>query len=563
MGEIETRLANCAGVKEAVVIAREDRPGDKRLVAYVVAQPQATLDAAGLRAELAPQLAEYMLPGAFVILDALPLTPNRKLDRKALPMPADDAYASRTYEAPLGEIEQIVADVWQDLLGIEQVSRHDRFFELGGHSLLAVSLIDRLRKQGLNLSVSTVFTAPSVREMAHSISQNTQTLFHAPANRIPAGCTQLTPDMLPLVELSAAQIELIAAAVPGGAANIQDIYPLAPLQQGILFHYLLDHEGDAYLVRSMIEFDSRARLDAFLEGLQTVINRHDIMRSSVHWSGQPKAVQVVHRQAQLPVHTLTLTQEEDALSQLDRLTDPRHMRLDLQQAPLMRACIARDPHSECWLLALMDHHMISDHVTQEIVLEEVRLLMQGQGADLLTAQPYREFVAQTLVTPSEAHEAYFKRRLADVESPTAPFDLLEVQVDGNGIEEADVLLDDDLNELIRAQARARGIAPAVLFHVVWAQVLARCTARDDVVFGTVVTGRLQGTAGAERAMGMFMNTLPVRVQLAAQGAHELVMATHRDLSELLAHEQAPLALAQRCSGVATAVPLFTTLLNYR
>ncbi|WP_032618929.1 condensation domain-containing protein, partial [Pseudomonas syringae] len=563
LGEIETRLANCAGVKEAVVIAREDRPGDKRLVAYVVAQPQATLDAAGLRAELAPQLAEYMLPGAFVILDALPLTPNRKLDRKALPMPADDAYASRTYEAPLGEIEQIVADVWQDLLGIEQVSRHDRFFELGGHSLLAVSLIDRLRKQGLNLSVSTVFTAPSVREMAHSISQNTQTLFHAPANRIPAGCTQLTPDMLPLVELSAAQIELIAAAVPGGAANIQDIYPLAPLQQGILFHYLLDHEGDAYLVRSMIEFDSRARLDAFLEGLQTVINRHDIMRSSVHWSGQPKAVQVVHRQAQLPVHTLTLTQEEDALSQLDRLTDPRHMRLDLQQAPLMRACIARDPHSECWLLALMDHHMISDHVTQEIVLEEVRLLMQGQGADLLTAQPYREFVAQTLVTPSEAHEAYFKRRLADVESPTAPFDLLEVQVDGNGIEEADVLLDDDLNELIRAQARARGIAPAVLFHVVWAQVLARCTARDDVVFGTVVTGRLQGTAGAERAMGMFMNTLPVRVQLAAQGAHELVMATHRDLSELLAHEQAPLALAQRCSGVATAVPLFTTLLNYR
>ena len=243
----------------------------------------------------------------------------------------------------------------------------------------------------------------------------------------------------------------------------------------------------------MIEFDGRARLDAFLEGLQTVINRHDIMRTSVHWIGQPQAVQVVHRQAQLPVHTLTLTQEEDARSQLDRLTDPRHMRLDLQQAPLMRACIARDPHSECWLLALIDHHMISDHVTQEIVLEEVRLLMQGQGADLLPAQPYREFVAQTLVTPSEAHEAYFKRRLADVESPTAPFDLLEVQVDGNGIEEADVLLDDDLNELIRTQARSHGIAPAVLFHVAWAQVLARCTASDDVVFGTVVTGRLQGT----------------------------------------------------------------------
>ncbi|PBP94840.1 hypothetical protein CCL24_20765 [Pseudomonas congelans] len=91
-----------------------------------------------------------------------------------------------------------------------------------------------------------------------------------------------------------------------------------------------------------------------------------------------------------------------------------------------------------------------------------------------------------------------------------------------------------------------------MFHVAWAQVLARCTGRDDVVFGTVVTGRLQGTIGAERAMGMFMNTLPVRVQLATQGAQELVAATHRDLSELLSHEQASLALAQRCSGMATA-----------
>ncbi len=126
-----------------------------------------------------------MLPSAFVIIDAMPLTANRKLDRKALPVPADDAFASRTYEAPQGRIEQIVATIWQGLLGIEQVSRHDRFFELGGHSLLAVSLIDRLRKHGLNASVHTVFSAPSVREMALAISQDQQALFQAPANRNP------------------------------------------------------------------------------------------------------------------------------------------------------------------------------------------------------------------------------------------------------------------------------------------------------------------------------------------------------------------------------------------
>ncbi|RMO71746.1 Amino acid adenylation, partial [Pseudomonas syringae pv. aptata] len=123
----------------------------------------------------------------------------------------------------------------------------------------------------------------------------------------------------------------------------------------MLFHYLLNRERDAYLVRSTIEFDNRARLDAFLEALQTVIDRHDVLRSSVHWVGLPQAVQVVHRQAQLPVHTLTLTPDEDALSQVNRLSDPGRLRMDLQQAPLLLAYIAGDPNSDRWLLALIDH----------------------------------------------------------------------------------------------------------------------------------------------------------------------------------------------------------------
>ncbi|WP_425502953.1 non-ribosomal peptide synthetase [Pseudomonas karstica] len=369
--------------------------------------------------------------------------------------------------------------------------------------------------------------------------------------------------MLPLVELTPMHLERIVAAVPGGAANIQDIYPLAPLQQGILFHHLLGHEGDAYLVRSMLEFDNRQRLDAFIAALQHVIDRHDILRTSVHWDGLPQAVQVVHRQAQLPVHSVSLDHHNDPLSQLETLSDPRHLRLDLRQAPLMRAYIACDPKSERWVLALLNHHMASDHVTLEIVLEEIHAILHGQGDSLAASQPYRDFIAQTQATPAQVHEDYFRRRLSDVDAPTAPFELLEVQGDGSHINEASLQLSVELNLRIRAQARERGITPAALFHLAWAQVLARCTSRNDVVFGTVVAGRLQGSAGAERALGVFINTLPVRVQLAGQGANELLLATHRDLSELLVHEQASLALAQRCSGVASALPLFTTLLNYR
>ncbi|PBP51158.1 condensation domain-containing protein, partial [Pseudomonas syringae] len=383
IGEIEAALAKHPAVHEAVVTAREDVPGDKRLVAYyTLIAEHASVDIDSLRGWLQEQLPAYMIPMAYVLLDSMPLTPNGKLDRKALPAPDGDALISRGYEAPQGEIEEVIAVIWQDLLGVEQVGRHDHFFELGGHSLLAVSLIDRLRKRGLNLNVNTVFTAPSVREMALAISQDKQVLFQAPANRIPADGTQLTPDMLPLVKLSVDEIELITSAVPGGAANVQDIYPLIPLQEGILFHYLLNRERDAYLVRSTIEFDNRARLDAFLEALQTVIDRHDVLRSSVHWVGLPQAVQVVHRQAQLPVHTLTLTPDEDALSQVNRLSDPGRLRMDLQQAPLLLAYIAGDPNSDRWLLALIDHHMISDHVTLELILEEIRLLMRGKSADL-------------------------------------------------------------------------------------------------------------------------------------------------------------------------------------
>ncbi|KPA93901.1 AMP-binding enzyme, partial [Pseudomonas asplenii] len=129
LGEIEAQLAACEGVRDALVLVREDEPGDKRLVAYVIAAG-VELDAAWLRDQLRQTLAEHMLPSAFVSLEAFPLTANGKLDRKALPAPDRSAVASRGYEAPEGATEMAIARIWQDLLQLEQVGRHDHFFEL-------------------------------------------------------------------------------------------------------------------------------------------------------------------------------------------------------------------------------------------------------------------------------------------------------------------------------------------------------------------------------------------------------------------------------------------------
>jgi amino acid adenylation domain-containing protein len=172
LGEIETRLLQCAGVADAVVVAREDSPGDKRLVAYVVAHPGETLRVAVLRDTLARSLTEVMVPTAWMLVDALPLTPNGKVDRKALPAPDASASAQRGYEAPRGDIEQAVAAIWGELLGLEQVGRHDHFFELGGHSLMVAQATARLNEHlGSDIALMQVFQAPTPAALAEVVVQ--------------------------------------------------------------------------------------------------------------------------------------------------------------------------------------------------------------------------------------------------------------------------------------------------------------------------------------------------------------------------------------------------------
>jgi len=382
-------------------------------------------------------------------------------------------------------------------------------------------------------------------------------------NRTAAKDVAITPEMLPLVELSQSEIDQIVAGVTHGVANVQDIYPLAPLQEGILFHHLLQTQGDTYLLHSVVGFADRNRLEAFVGALQAVIDRHDILRSAVYWRGLRQPVQVVHRHAVLPLEELTLPGQGEALEELLAATSPRIRRLNLERAPLLAAYAAQDRQSGEWLLALLSHHMVCDHITLELVLAEIQLLLQGQASRLPAVLPYRDFIAQQRRVPEEEHEAYFRAELGDVSEPTAPFGVVDVQGDGARIVEARLDLPDALALRIRDAARQHGITPAAFFHVAWAQVLARCSASDDVVFGTVLSGRLQGSEASDRVLGMFINTLPIRLQLSGLSVRDAVRDTFHRLSELLTHEQASLALAQRCSGVTSPLPLFTALLNYR
>ncbi|WP_046270840.1 non-ribosomal peptide synthetase, partial [Pseudomonas syringae] len=566
IGEIEAALAKHPAVHEAVVTAREDVPGDKRLVAYYTQSAEHTaVDIETLRGHLQQQLPEYMVPAIYVLLEAMPLTPNGKLDRKALPAPDGDALISRGYEAPQGEIEEQIAVIWQDLLGIAQVGRHDNFFELGGHSLLAVSLTGRMRQLGLSADVRVLFSQPTLAALAAAVGGGTEIV--VPANLITEDCQRITPELLPLADLTQAQIDQVVATVPGGVANVQDIYPLAPLQSGILYHHLAAEIGDPYVLQTQFAFADSERLNAFVQALQMVIDRHDILRTSVVWDGLDSPVQVVWRQARLHLDALELDPADgDIGAQLHSRFDPRHYRLNIGQAPLMRVAYAEDPLNQRICAMLLFHHMALDHVALEVVKHEMQAWLAGE-ADTLAASapvPYRNYVAQARLGVSQAdHEAFFRDMLGDIDEPTLPFGLQDVQGEGRDIEEASLALAPQMSLRLRAQARQQGVSAASLVHLAWAQVLGKVSNKQDVVFGTVLMGRMQGGEGTERALGMFINTLPLRVSVGEQGVRDGVKATHKRLTALLGHEHASLALAQRCSGVAAPAPLFSALLNYR
>ncbi|MBO7873007.1 non-ribosomal peptide synthetase [Burkholderia pseudomallei] len=594
LGEIEAQLAKVTGVREVVVLARDSAAEvrdnatehatpnalspspetstataaatatatatEKRLVAYYTGDA----DVAALRAQAAQHLPSYMVPSAYVRLDAWPLTPNGKLDRRALPAPADDAYARAEYEAPRGAKEEALAAIWRDLLQVDRISRHDNFFQLGGHSLLAISLGDMMRERGLHADVRTLFNAETLAALAAQSGTDSIDV-DVPPNLIPVGAARITPDMLPLVALTQPQIDAIAQQVDGGATNVQDIYPLAPLQEGMLFHHLLHTQGDLYLEPHLLAFRTRERLERFLSALQCVIDRHDVLRTGFFWEGVPQPVQVVWRRARLPVEYVELPDSHgDVASQLEARCDPRRHRIDIGRAPLVHCHVAHDARNDRWVLGVLTHHLVSDHTTLALLAEEAQAFEQGRGDALPPAVPFRNFVAHARLGTSEReHEAFFREMLGDVDEPTAPFGLLDVQGDGSAIVEHRRALAPGLSRSVRAHARRLGVSAASVMHVAWSLVLARTANRRDVVFGTVLFGRMQGGAHAHRTMGLFMNTLPVRIALDESDVETSLIATHDRLARLLRHEHAPLALAQRCSAVPAQAPLFTSLLNYR
>ncbi|MGV9316915.1 amino acid adenylation domain-containing protein [Streptomyces sp. NPDC003691] len=601
-GEIAAALTGHPEVGAAAVTAREDLPGQLRLVAYLVPGERSDEDglADRVRAHAARGLPEHMMPAAFTVLDALPLTPSGKLDRAALPAP-ERATGGEAGRGPRTVQEEILCEAFARVLGLDTVGPEEDFFALGGNSLVAVGLVEDLRTRGLSVSVRALFLTPTAAGLAAVAGPPP---VEVPENRIPDGATALTPDMLPLADLDEDDIAAIVERVDGGAANIADIYPPAPLQEGMLFHHLArsDDDPDVYLRSVVLEFDGPDRLDAFLGALRQVVDRHDIYRTAIVAEGPREPVQVVWRTVRIPVERIAAEPGRDPVEQLLAVGATPFA---LDRAPLLGLHVldeddrggedgggeARDgapgdreaPDGEPGggeagdgasggeaarggrrLALLRVHHIVGDRTTLWLLLAEIRAFLAGRG-DLLPAPlPFRNLVAQARFGTSAAdHEAHFAGLLGDITEATPAFGPSGAPGTGGPPARAALTVDGPRARRLRDTTRKLGTSPATLFHLAWARVLAAASGRDDVVFGTVLTGRMNAGPGADRVPGLFLNTLPMRVRVGTEDVTTALTGLRGQLAGLLEHEHAPLALAQQASGVPGGAPLFTTILNFQ
>src|SRR3569833_4254089 len=201
------------------------------------------------------------------------------------------------YAPPRSPLEKVVAAIWVEVLRVEAVVGSDNFYELGGSALEVMQLLDKLESHGLWAEARDIFDNPTLEQFCAVLTRGPVPADLVSRTLIQPVCAHITPDMLPLVQLSEDEIHRIVDTVPGGAANVRDIYPLAPLQEGILFHCLLEPGRSAYLVSHFLECESRAQMDAFIHAAQKVKNRHNALRTAVLWKGLPRPVQVVYRRA--------------------------------------------------------------------------------------------------------------------------------------------------------------------------------------------------------------------------------------------------------------------------
>ncbi len=554
LGEIEAELASQPAVGEAVVLLREDIPGEPRLVGYVVPRDGSGPSPAELRTALQRQLPEPLVPAAIVVLRELPRTAHGKLDRRALPEPQAARRESEDgYVAPRTEAEEILAGIWSHVLGVERVGAHDRFFALGGDSIRSVRVAALARERGLDLSLPQLFQHQTIAELAAALAAQS-----------------------PAVQAPAAPFSLVSAEDRGLLpADVEDAYPLTRLQAGMLFH--MQAGGAVPLYHNVDTAHLRGALDpaAFQAAVQEVVARHAILRTGFALSGWSEPLQLVHRAAFLPVPVTDLSgmaaEEQDAEIAGFVAAERRNL-FDLARPPLIRFHIHRRG-GDSFQLTLTECHAIFDGWSLHSTLNEIfeRAFAHQDGRPLPPAPPppvaFREYVAlERAALESPEVQAFWEERLADVEPtflprwppPAATAATATGATDTPARLHHSLEIPPEVHAGLRRLEREAALPFKSLVLAVHLKTLSLLAGRAEVTTGVVLHGRPE-ELGGEDVRGLFLNTVPVRFAVPGGSWRDLVAATFGAERDLLPYRRYPLAALQ---ASRPGVTLFEAAFNY-
>lgn len=538
LGEIESVLESHSTIRECVVAASSETNGDRRLVAYVVHQPNAVSSADELRGYLKERLPDYMVPSIFILLEKLPLTPNGKVDRRALPAPEVGERALETnYVEPQSPIEEVLCAVWSELLGVERVGINDNFFDLGGHSLLATQLISRVTESfAVELPLRTIFDLPTVRELAVKIDQarlESSGLLMPPVKPIPRD-TELPTSFLQDRRLKRYQEEIDNSA-PEAAANC-------------CLNYLISGSLD---------------LPVLERSLNEVIRRHETLRSYFILKSEAQPVQKIAPSLKLNVQTIDLRQQPPAERQAAArriVREENSRRFDLTKPPLLRAVLLRmGEEQQIFVLAL--DHVIFDGQSSDILLNELMVLYQAFATG--SPSPLPELPAQyvdyahwqrTQFHPEriEAYLAYWKQQL-DQENPfpelLLPFARpVSENSAGRGAKQ-ELVLSTELAEALRNLSRQKGVTMFMTLLTVLKLLLLLNTNRTNAGVLTPAANRLREET--HNLIGFFANVVILNTDFSGDPSFSEALARVRE-SCLGAFERQDLPLSKVLEGLGNS-----------
>ena len=537
--EIEAVLKHHPAVREAAVIVREDTPGHKHIVAYIVpAQAQSFVSlGAELRAYLVARLPAYMIPAIFVPLEVLPLTPNYKVDHRALPAPEASIVAVDLPVAPRTPIEETVASVWAGLLGRDAVGVDDNFFELGGHSLLATQLLARIYKAfQIAVPLRALFAAPTVAGLARYLEQ------HLARQSADAG-----------KEGALAQIPAIRPR-----EQTEDL-PLSFAQERLWFLDQLMPDKAIYNVRAAWRLKGSLNVEALERSINAIVQRHEILRTIIgNRDGRAQQVIVSRRMGSLPVVDLSHLVAAKQESELHRLMQQEAQRpFDLAQGPLLRTTLIRQEPRTHFLL-LTTHHMITDAWSMSIFFQELSVLycaaVSRAAADLpglaIQYADYALWQRSWLAGPEQGDGSgtgtVFEQQLAYWREPlTGAPPLLELPTDHPRPQAPSYrgghysfTLPPELVTSLHQLSRQEGVTLYMTLLTGFVLLLSRYSGQEDLVVGTPIANRKQ--VELEHMIGFFVNTLALRVSLSGQPSIRELLGRVREVAlGAYAHQDLP------------------------